>query len=274
MSIAAVHAAKDDRIRLVSQENIGVAAARNSGWQLAHSDLLAFIDADDLWAPPTKIERQLEVMLAGGERVGLVYTWFDVIDEQNFVRFRPRGRSISGDVLDQVLRGNFVCNGSSPLIRRMALLEIGGYDPGLLKCGVHGCEDMLIYYRIARQFHFALVPEHLTGYRVASQRMSRNCPRMFASFRAVADEMIAAYPRCKPIIDSGIRCYLRYLIGEAVAFQDFAQVRPLLSPWVREHPLDLITLPLHVVALKVAFPLRWTIRTIFGSPFRGKKRDF
>jgi glycosyltransferase involved in cell wall biosynthesis len=265
MSIAAAHAAKDNRIVLISQENAGVAAARNVGWQLAHSELIAFVDADDLWAP-TKIERQLEVMMEGGERVGLVYTWFDVIDEKNSIRFSGRGRNISGNVLGEVLGGNFVGNGSSPLVRRKALLEVGGYDQGLLEHGVHGCEDMLIYYRIARYFDFGLVPEHLTGYRVVSQRMSSNRPRMFASFRTVAREMDAAYPHRRATIEWGIRYYLRFLIGEALTFQDFAQVWPLLSPWVREHPLDLITIPLHVFITKVAFHLRWMIRPLFGRP--------
>ena len=239
LSMATNHAAQDRRIILVSQQNTGVAAARNAGWQVATSGLIAFIDADDLWAP-TKIERQLEVMLAGGERVGLVYTWFDVIDERNFIRFSVQGRRISGDVIDHALRGNVVGNGSSPLIRRMALLEAGGYDPGLLKRSVHGCEDMLMYYRIARQFDFGVVPEQLTGYRVVSGRMSSNRPRMFASFRAVAHEMNAEYPQSNATIKSGIRSYLQFLVGEALAFQDFAQVWPLLSPWVQEYPLDLL----------------------------------
>jgi hypothetical protein len=34
--------------------------------------VIAFIDADDLWAP-MKIERQFERLRAGGERVGLFY---------------------------------------------------------------------------------------------------------------------------------------------------------------------------------------------------------
>ncbi len=265
LSIATSHAAQDRRILLVSQQNAGVAAARNAGWRAATSDLIAFVDADDLWAP-TKIERQLEVMLAGGERVGLVYTWFDVIDERNFIRFSVQGQRISGNVIDHALRGNFVGNGSSPLIRRMALLEAGGYDPGLLQRGVHGCEDMLMYYRIARRFDFGVVPEHLTGYRVVSGRMSSNRPRMFASFRAVAQEMNAAYPQCHAAIQSGVRSYLQFLIGEALAFQDFAQVWPLLSPWVREHPLDLLFLPIEIAGTKTKFHIKWIVRALIGRP--------
>ena len=55
--IVAEHAGADGRIRLVSKNNGGVASARNLGVAKARSDILAFVDADDLWIS-RKIERQ------------------------------------------------------------------------------------------------------------------------------------------------------------------------------------------------------------------------
>ncbi|HVH54709.1 MAG TPA: glycosyltransferase family A protein [Vicinamibacterales bacterium] len=44
-------AAVDDRIRLLQQENRGLAAARNTALRNARSGLMALLDSDDLWHP-------------------------------------------------------------------------------------------------------------------------------------------------------------------------------------------------------------------------------
>jgi glycosyltransferase involved in cell wall biosynthesis len=250
LSVYQAQATTDNRLRLISQRNGGVAFARNAGWQSARSGLIAFVDADDLWAP-TKIERQLEVMRAGGEQMGLVYTWFAVLDETSRIRYKVVGRGISGNVLKSALKENFVGHASSPLIRCEALVRAGGFDSNLLDAGVHGCEDLLLYYRISREFQFGLVQEHLTGYRVVSGRMSSDRLRMFRSYQMVANQMKIDYPEHDRVVDAGVRSYLRFLVGEAIVFRDFDQISQLLSFWRREHPLGAAFLPLEACISKV-----------------------
>ncbi|HEX4637311.1 MAG TPA: glycosyltransferase, partial [Rhizomicrobium sp.] len=147
-AIVSRHAAKDDRVRLITQRNAGVAAARNRGISEARSDLIATLDADDLWSP-SKIEKQVQALMRGGEKVALVYTWFAVIDERGHVNDLEHRPLDAGQVLKRMCGGNLVGNGSSPLLRKSAVLEAGGFESGLRAAHAQGCEDLLLYFRIS-----------------------------------------------------------------------------------------------------------------------------
>ncbi len=49
--ILETYAARDERIRIISQSNAGAGAARNRGMETAEGKYLAFIDSDDFWKP-------------------------------------------------------------------------------------------------------------------------------------------------------------------------------------------------------------------------------
>jgi glycosyltransferase involved in cell wall biosynthesis len=70
---------KDPRVKLISQENQGLAGARNTGIAHAQGEYITFLDADDLWEP-TKLEKQVCV-LEDNPEIALVYTWVAFIDE-------------------------------------------------------------------------------------------------------------------------------------------------------------------------------------------------
>jgi glycosyltransferase involved in cell wall biosynthesis len=215
VAIARRHAMRDPRLRVLAQRNGGVAAARNHGIAASSAELVAPVDADDLWAPE-KIEKQLAALRAGGERVALVYTWHAVIDAESRITSTAYRPSESGDVLRRMCRGNLVGNGSSPLMRKSAVLEAGGYDASLRARNAQGCEDVKLYFRIAERHHFALVPEFLTGYRQTRRNMSSDALQMLRSWELVAAEMSQRHPDCRAETRDGTAHLVGWLLGRAL----------------------------------------------------------
>jgi glycosyltransferase involved in cell wall biosynthesis len=172
--------AHDARIRLIHKPNGGVASARNAGIAAALGEFVAFIDADDLWHP-TKIAKQMAALLASGPETALVYAPFRVIDVDGHVLSSPRRFNASGWVLYRHFHANLVGNGSSILVRKKHLDELGGFDTGLRASGAEGCEDLLLQLRIAARHRFVEIPEYLVGYRRHPSRMSNNAEQMIRS---------------------------------------------------------------------------------------------
>lgn len=64
-------AARDSRIRLITQVNQGVSQARNHGIEMAHGDYLLFLDSDD-WLEPYALEALVDcVSKTNAEIIGL-----------------------------------------------------------------------------------------------------------------------------------------------------------------------------------------------------------
>ena len=173
-------AQQDARVKLLNQPNAGVAAARNFGIQQSQGELIAPIDADDLWHPE-QLAKQVACFLAAPATVGLVYSWSVNIDEQD----RPLGgfhaAEIAGAVFQTLLCHNFLGNASCTMMRRSYLRQAGAYNPDFQTQNAHGCEDWDLYLRLAELCQFRAVPEFLVGYRKLRQSMSYNYERMARS---------------------------------------------------------------------------------------------
>ena len=262
------HASIDDRIRVVTQDNAGLAAARNAGWRDAGSDLIAFLDADDLWAP-TKIERQLEALEAGGQQVGLVYCWYVRIDRQSTITGVWEGARVGGHVLELILAGNFVGNGSSALVRREALIDANGFDSGLRAAGAEGCEDWLMLCRVAEKYHYAVAPEYLIGYRYLPQNMSSNRPRMLRSWMLAHDRMLARQPGHGAALKKGVRNYGGWLVQDAMSLGGLMHLPPLFLLLFRRYP----SVALEVLLKDIPFRLFAKVRAWMGMADRGTAKS-
>lgn len=68
LSILNFHSEKDNRIKVISQENGGVSSARNNGIRNAKGEYICFLDSDDFMHPQC-IELQLKAILETGAQV-------------------------------------------------------------------------------------------------------------------------------------------------------------------------------------------------------------
>jgi glycosyltransferase involved in cell wall biosynthesis len=191
---------REPRIRLISQANSGVAAARNLGASCTLAEYLAFIDADDLWAPE-KIELQFAALLSGGDAVGLAYSWFAYIDEDDQVLSLAHQPDVEGQAFQRMLRTHVVGNGSSAIFRRTAFEHVGGFDPMLRNSGAEGCEDLAICLRVAEHYEIRVVRRHLVGYRILPNNMSSDPIRMLRSCALVLSEYRRRFPQFSADID-------------------------------------------------------------------------
>lgn len=208
------HAREDARVRLFHQSNAGLAATRNRGIAEARGEYIAPIDADDLWMP-TKIEKQMRAMLAGGPKVGLVYTWYARIDDEGRIISTIYRPSDQGRVFRQMCMRNLPGNGSSPLMRKQAVLEVGGYDPSL-----PACEDLKLYLQIAERYEFAAVAEFLTGYRLTSGSMSTDFLRIVRGEELVISPFRKAYPQYEREFREGRNATFASMLRRAVRVLD------------------------------------------------------
>ena len=178
---------QDSRIKIFSYPNAGISASRNRGISHASGEFIAFLDHDDLWTPD-KLESQLRA-LQENPQAAVAYSWVDLIDESSqFIRSYSR-LSITGNVQAELLVSNFLKTASNPLIRKEALIQVGGFEQSI--CGP---EDWDLFLRMAAHYHFVAVPRSQVLYRMITGSASTNVFRQEAESLKVIDRAFTQAP--------------------------------------------------------------------------------
>jgi glycosyltransferase involved in cell wall biosynthesis len=169
--------------RVMRQPHQGPAAARNYGLSEASSDIVAFLDSDDLWLP-RKLDVFMQAMAARAD-VNIFYGPMAPIDESR----RPvAGRTKAchdGWITPALFCSSFV-HVPTIVCRKQVLLDAGGFDASLPVC-----EDYDLWLRLSLKQQFALIDEPLALRRLHEGRLSKSC--MSRNLAVKADMLEAFY---------------------------------------------------------------------------------
>lgn len=153
---------------VVRQQQKGPGAARNRGLEVATSEFVAFLDADD-WYVPDKLERSIELLTE--LRAGCVCTDAWVVRGERIEARKNANRYVPAVLtIEHLLRENpVVC--STVVARRDAVLGAGRFDehPDLV-----ATEDFDLWLRMSQREPIAYLPQPMTFYRVHAGSLSAN----------------------------------------------------------------------------------------------------
>jgi len=169
--IIKVLADQDSRVKYFYQENKGVSAARNFGYEQSSGEYIAFLDADDVWLPDNLILK-IEKLQSG--KFGLAHSDAAIINEVSVAT----GQTLAGkegNVLNDMLmwNGAQIPGPSSILVKRDVLDQVGLFDTELSTSA-----DYDFFLRIASRFAVGRVDKITWKYRIHSNNMHKNIARM------------------------------------------------------------------------------------------------
>lgn len=201
-------AAQESRIRLVSQANAGVAAARNLGIELAKGELIAFLDADDRWQPEKLARHRL--FHASHPRIAVSFAQiaFREAGRRGCHQFRTCSTVPEHSLTLQDLLGeNPVCTASNLVVTRHCFTAVGAFLKGMN----HAEDQEWLARAAAAGFAIKGMNELLVDYHLSPGGLSSDLESMFAGWLLLASRYL-----CEEELAPAEAIYCRYLARRAL----------------------------------------------------------
>ena len=164
-------AAYGPRVCLVQAKHTGTSAALNQGIARAKGQFIAWLSADD-WFAPEKLALEVDLFdreVTDRPDLALVYTDFYSVDEAGTIlrRETPPSYPDRATWFETLVETGCLINGSTTLILRSALERVGGFDESLPQS-----HDYDMWIRLTQSYDFAHIPLPLVYYRIHPHSLS------------------------------------------------------------------------------------------------------
>jgi len=175
---------QDNRIKVMTQQHLGVVAARNNAIKEAQGEFIYLLDSDDI-VDKTILEKSYNAIMEGkGDVITCRVRAFGLLNAD--VQYLPPNK------INMALCN---CLGQSVLFRKSLFKQSGGFDPTFNK----GIEDYdfflnLMYRQKAR---FYRIQEDLCFYRIKSANESRDKQVVGAVKKELWDTLYKKYPEMR-----------------------------------------------------------------------------
>lgn len=232
-------AAEDNRICLIQRPNSGPSIARNRGVELAKSDLIAFLDADDFWAP----ERLLGMLALfnSDPSVGVAFSRTRFIDAQTLKpgTLTPFIANLSASDL---IAENAVCSTSNIICRKSVFTASGGFTPGL---DYAEDQDWLLRITLSNTCRIVGVDAEWFFYRSSPESQSADLEAMRNGWFQMVGAACIDFPETTPsAARRAYGPYHRQLARRAIRMGDAAAGLKYILHALRHDPLLILRQPL------------------------------
>lgn len=161
------YAARDARIRVISQANADQPASLNRALAAARNEWVAVLDADDM-CMPHRLETQLRALRRepSVRVLGARAVWMNQWGKERGVRaFGPESVKEFEELIGR--DENVVIVHPSAMMHRPTVLALGGYDPNFGPAA-----DIELWSRVSDEHAVISLPETLIHYRIHPSNMS------------------------------------------------------------------------------------------------------